>query len=744
MSKPPEPKPTKTKRGLPSAEEIAQFVASSPGVVGKRDIGRAFGIKGNDKILLKKLLKDMADAGTLKPKRKRLIAKGGIPPVAVIEIGGLDHNGDVFGFPVSEDETEINEKIKVLVEGGPGKAPAKGDRVLAKVQAMVGHGPYSHRASVMRLLSDRAGKLLAVFRVVRGEGARLVPVDKKSRHDLYVAKGDENGALNGELVSAEIIRSPSRGLPQARVRERLGSMDDPRNISLIAINQHGIPNSFPDAVVKEAEALGEFTQLGRKDWRDVPLITIDPADARDHDDAVWAEADDDATNAGGFRVIVAIADVAAYVRPGSALDREARLRGNSVYFPDLVVPMLPERISNDLCSLRERELRPALACTMIFDKSGTKRTHRFDRIIMRSAAKLSYQEAQAAIDGKHSDKTEVLLEPVLKPLWAAYRALMKAQDKRSPLQLELPERKIILDEKGSVSKVIVPPRLDAHRLIEEFMIQANVAAAEELEKRKTPLLYRVHENPSPEKLKALSMFLKTVNRELPLGQVIKTSHFNRLLQSVRGEDFERLVHEVVLRSQAQATYKPDNAGHFGLALRRYAHFTSPIRRYADLIVHRALISALGFSDDGLSEFDMANLQETADMISVAERRAMLAERETNDRLVASFLAPQIGATFRGRISGVVGAGLFVNLEDTGADGFVPVSSLGRNYFVYNEVNHSLTAERTGETFQLGDTVEVRLLEAAPIKGGLRFEMVSKGREGKAPPPGRPKSKPRRR
>lgn len=349
---------------------------------------------------------------------------------------------------------------------------------------------------------------------------------------------------------------------------------------------------------------------------------------------------------------------------------------------------------------------------------------------MRSAAKLAYEEAQAAIDGKQSDKTDGLLEPVLKPLWAAYRAVKKAQDLRSPLQLELPERKIILDEKGNVAKVIVPPRLDAHRLIEEFMIQANVAAAEELEKRKVPLLYRVHDNPTQEKLKTLAQFLKTVNRELPLGQVIKTSHFNALLKSVKGEDFEHLVHDVVLRSQAQATYSPQNLGHFGLSLRRYAHFTSPIRRYADLIVHRALITALGAGSDGLSDSDISKLDETAEMIAIAERRAQVAERETNDRLIASYLEPHIGAKFQGKVSGVVGAGLFIVLDTSGADGFVPVSSLGRDYFIYDEVRHSLAGQSTGETFQLGDRVEVKLLEVAPIKGGLRFEMVSEGRAGK--------------
>ncbi len=723
---------------MPSADDIVQFVTNSPGVVGKREIARAFGMKGNDKIALKQLLKDMSNKGTLLNKRKRLINKNGLPPVGVVEVKGADKDGDLFGQFISDEGQD--HAAKILVLSGEGKAPKIGDRVVAKLEALRDHHEYKHVAKVMRVLGPRSAKLLAIYRVVKGKGARLIPVDKKARQEFEVLNADAAGAENGELVAIEITRDRGFGLPAARVRERLGNITDPRNISLIAIHQHGIPNSFPEKVIAEADGLKDFARAGRKDLTAVPLITIDPADARDHDDAVFAEADDADDNQGGYKVIVAIADVAAYVRSGSALDLEARFRGNSVYFPDLVVPMLPEKISNDLCSLREKEIRPAIACFLRFNKNGKKLGHSFARITMRSAAKLAYEEAQAAIDGKQSDKTDGLLEPVLKPLWAAYRAVKKAQDLRSPLQLELPERKIILDDKGSVAKVVVPPRLDAHRLIEEFMIQANVAAAEELEKRKVPLLYRVHDNPTQEKLKTLAQFLKTVNRELPLGQVIKTSHFNALLKSVKGEDFEHLVHDVVLRSQAQATYSPQNLGHFGLSLRRYAHFTSPIRRYADLIVHRALITALGAGDDGLTDADISKLDETAEMIAVAERRAQVAERETNDRLIASYLEPHIGAKFQGKVSGVVGAGLFIVLDTSGADGFVPVSSLGRDYFVYDEVRHSLSGQSTGETFQLGDRVEVKLLEVAPIKGGLRFEMISEGRAGKPQKRGNQKSR----
>jgi ribonuclease R len=483
----------------------------------------------------------------------------------------------------------------------------------------------------------------------------------------------------------------------------------------------------------ESEALKNFNAAGRMDLRKIPLITIDPPDARDHDDAVWAAPDDDPANPGGFQTIVAVADVATYVKPGSALDKEARVRGNSVYFPDRVVPMLPERISNNLCSLREKEDRPALACFMIFDKSGTKKSHRFARAIMRSAAKLSYEEAQAAIDGRPNARTETLVDGVLKPLWRAYAALIKARGKREPLELDLPERKLVLDDKGVIIRVVTPLRLDAHKLIEEFMVQANAAAAEELEARKTPQLYRVHEPPSEEKVRALSLFLKTLDLSLPLGQVMRPKHFNQLLNEVRGKDHQNLVNDVVLRTQAQAIYSPANKGHFGLALRRYSHFTSPIRRYADLIVHRALVSALGLGDDGLSAEDISRLSETADLISDAERRAMAAERETTDRLIAAHLAEQTGAHFRGRIGGVVGAGLFIKLNETGADGFVPVSSLGSDYFVYSDVQHALIGQRTGETYQLGDQVEVKLLEVAPVSGGLRFEMVSNGRQGKPLP-----------
>jgi ribonuclease R len=507
----------------------------------------------------------------------------------------------------------------------------------------------------------------------------------------------------------------------------IGSVASEKAISMIALHAHEIPHVFPAEVLQEAEAVQPVGPENREDWRDLGLITIDPEDARDHDDAVFAFADDDPANPGGYVVIVAIADVAVYVRPGSAMDREALRRGNSVYFPDRVVPMLPERISNDLCSLREGEDRPALAVRMRFSADGNRLEHRFHRILMRSRARLSYSQAQNAVDGSPDGKTRPLLEPVLEPLWSAYRALARGRRAREPLELDLPERKILLHPDGTVDRVVVPERLESHRLIEEFMIQANVAAAESLESARQKLLYRVHDAPSLAKQEALRDFLRTLGHSLARGAELTPKRFNAILRNFAGTEHEQLVNEVVLRTQSQAEYSPYNIGHFGLSLRRYAHFTSPIRRYADLIVHRALIRAFRLGEDGLRPEEEAQLEEIAGLVSTAERRAMVAERETIDRLIALHLAERIGDRFEGRIAGVSRAGLFVRLQQIGADGFVPLSTLRDDYYVHDEAGHMLTGRSSGRGYRLGDVVEVRLAEVAPMAGAMQFEMLSEPR-----------------
>lgn len=742
--------------GLPSEDEILQFVQATPGKVGKREISRQFGIKGAQRIPLKQLLKDMTERGLLERRSRKLQDPTHMPPVIVAEITGQDDDGELVGTPANwpPDSEALPPRILVKMRKAKGHNPAMqppgiGDRVLIRV-ARVNDLEYPYEATVIRRLDSGSRRIIGVFQK-HGNAMQISPVDRKARSDFQVAPGDDNGAVHGELVSAELTKDKAHGLRGARVRERLGKLDDQRNISLIALHEHGIRDAFSPEIEAEVAALKPVSLKGRTDVRQIPLITIDPPDARDHDDAVWAEADPDENNSGGFRVMVAIADVSWYVRPGSELDREARERGNSTYFPDRVVPMLPERISNDLCSLIEKEDRPALAVTMIFDKSGTKRSHSFDRVLMRSHAKLSYEQAQAAIDGNPDEDSAPLVEPVLKPLWAAYAALDKARIKRQPLDLDLPERKVLLAEDGSIDRIITPARFDAHRLIEEFMIQANVCAAEILENKRSPLVYRLHEAPSQEKLTGLREFLQTIGINLAKGQVMKPKDFNRILDQVKGKDTQHTVNEMVLRSQAQAVYSSLDAGHFGLNLRRYAHFTSPIRRYADLLIHRALVSALKLGEGGLSDEDIANLEVTAEVISNAERRSMAAERQTVDRLMAAWLSEHVGGTFRGRISGVTRAGLFVRLNDTGADGFIPASTLLGDYYVHDEAAQALVGERTGETFRLGDTADVRLMEVTPLAGGLRFEMLSDGRKGKPagrkrrPPPNRrpPKRRGRR-
>jgi ribonuclease R len=621
--------------------------------------------------------------------------------------------------------------VRVPRHPRPSEVAGVGDRALLRVEETGDKSdPIRHSGRVIKLIDRARQRVLGIFRASAGGGGRLAPIDKKQLgQELSIPPGADANARDGDLVAVEVAaRRTGYGLPSARVTERLGSLKTERAVSLIAIHAHGIPHLFAPAVLAEAEAAKPATRGRREDWRQLPLVTIDPADAKDHDDAVHAARDPDPGNAGGFVVSVAIADVAHYVRPGSALDREALVRGNSVYFPDRVVPMLPERISNELCSLKPGEDRAALAVRLVVGADGRKRSHSFHRVLMRSAAKLNYVQAQAAVDGWPDDTAGPLLADVLEPLYSAYRTVKRSRDERAPLDLDLPERKIVLTAHNTVDRVMTPERLDSHRLVEEFMILANVAAAETLERARVPLIYRVHDEPDPERVNALREFLQTLDIPLPKAGALRAAQFNRILARVKGRDVEKLVNEVVLRTQAQAEYAAENYGHFGLNLRRYAHFTSPIRRYADLIVHRGLIRALRLGDGALPEQqDAAALGEIGAQISATERRAMKAERETFDRLLAHFLADRIGATFEGHVSGATRAGLFVKLDDTGADGFVPARTIGREYFRYHEDRHALIGERSGLTHRLGDRVAVRLVEAAPLAGALRFELLSEGR-----------------
>jgi len=709
---------------LPSREELLEALARDPDIKGKRDLAKVFGIRGDMRKPFKALLAELEGEGVITRTRKSLRRTAALPAVTVLDIPADADPENLHAYPAQWNEEEGEPPRVAVIQGRDMRVvPGPGDRILARIDAGDGEIPV-YTARAMKILDKPRRAHIGIVRLDM-DGARLIPVDRKAK-EMRIPTGDLGDAQDGDLVEVEVRLSGRLMIPRARVTAVIGNPMSEGAISLIAIHNLEIPFRFPAGVIREAEEAKEATLSGREDWREIPLITIDPADAKDHDDAVYAEPDTDPANEGGHIVYVAIADVAAYVRPGTGLDREAYLRGNSVYFPDRVVPMLPERISNDLCSLREGEARASLAVRMVFDTSGTKRSHSFHRVLMRSAAKLSYQQAQAAIDGKPDDKTGPLLEPILKPLWAAYGAMAAARDRRGPLDLDLPERKIVLDDKGMVKDIRVPERLDAHRLIEEMMIAANVAAAETLEQKRMQLLYRVHDAPSAEKLQALREFLGSLDIAVKKSDAVRPSDFNGILGQARKAGNIEQVSEMVLRSQAQAEYAAENYGHFGLNLDRYAHFTSPIRRYSDLIVHRALVRALGLGDDGLSDNEAIKLPGIAQHISATERRAMLAERETADRLLAQFLAGQIGARFEGRISGVTRSGLFVRLKETGADGFIPASTIGQDYYRYVEERQSMIGERTGEKFTLGDTVTVRLLEVAPLAGAMRFELLSEG------------------
>lgn len=714
---------------IPSKTDILAFIADNPTQAAKRDIARAFGTKGADRVLLKQVLREMEAEGLLAKRRSSYRDAQKLPPVSVLQVEAPDADGDIYARPVDWNDAAPPPRILMTLKSSD-PALGAGDRILARLTATPGE-QHAYEARMIRRIGTNPERILGVYRA-GSDGGRVMPIDKGSSNEFIIPAGATGGAKDGELVEAEQTGPKGRmGLPKAKIVSRLGDPTGPRAVSLIAIHQHGIPDHFPDAVVAEADAAKPASIKGRTDLRQIDLLTIDPVDARDRDDACYVDAHDDGT----FTIWVAIADVAHYVTPGSELDREARNRGNSTYFPDRVVPMLPDTLSGDLCSLHENVDRACLAVAMKVDAHGNKISHEFHRGIMNSIASLNYEQAQAAMDGNPDDKTAPLVETIIKPLYAAYAALAKARVARQPLDLDLPERRIELDEDGKVTAVNFKERLDAHRLIEEFMVLANVCAAETLIAKKTPLLFRVHEEPSPTKLDALREVAEASGLVLAKGQVLKTAHLNRLLAQAQGTDADELINIATLRSMTQAYYNAENFGHFGLALLNYAHFTSPIRRYSDLIVHRALIAAHGWGKDGLSPWDIEHLDETAKQISDTERRSMMAERDTTDRYLAAFLSEHVGAEFGGRISGIAKFGVFVKLDGTGADGMIPIRNLGREYFHYDADTQTLTGSETGHTIGLGQRARVRLVEAAPITGGLIVELLEL--DGRTQPKGSP-------
>ena len=713
---------------FPSRDAVRTFIKESPGRVGKREIIRHFRLGPEHRTALRDLLRDLASAGNVAPAgHRRFTAPGRLPDAMIVEIIGTDPDGDPIArpmeWPADWPRDQRPPRIYMAPEAAGQPALTPGQRVLARIRP---RGKDVFEGRTLKRLDTDGGRIIGVYTARTDRHglpeARIVPTDRRAKAEWLVAATDANGAQDGEVVLAEPLPGQPFGLKPARVVERLGLLGDAASVSLIVIHTHDIPTEFPEAAIAQAEAARGTPLEDRTDLRDLPLVTIDGADARDFDDAVYAEADGN-----GFRLVVAIADVAHYVRPGSPLDRSARLRGNSCYFPDRVVPMLPEALSNGWCSLRPDEERGCLFVEIGIDAQGNKQRHRFGRGLMRSAARLTYEQVQEL----HNAQTETAL-PV-DALYAAYRALLGARQRRGTLDLDLPERQVILNTAGKVEAVIPRARLDSHRLIEEFMVLANVCAAEELERLHKPCVYRVHAPPSEAKLEGLRQFLGSLDLRLPPQGAVTPADLDRVLKAVLGTPEAPMVNEMMLRSQSQAAYDIDNIGHFGLGLPRYAHFTSPIRRYADLLVHRALIAGLKLGPDGMSDAHAGTLEDDCQHITATERRAQLAERDAIDRYLAAFMADKVGTQFAARISGVTRFGLFVTLAESGASGLVPVSSLLDDFWMHDETAQTLTGRRSGISFRLAQEVDVRLSEASPVTGGLLFHIMQGASQGKPRP-----------
>lgn len=693
----------------------------------KRQLSRVLGLRPVQKSQLKSTLVELLNDGKIeKTDRKKYRNKGQLSPVLVVQFHERDIDGELLARPKDGSDAP-------LIRLAPNHANSGSDIIGIGDFALVRLSPDEdgYQARVIKKLDRDQGPVLGVISKDRGQW-RVDSVSRKSRLSFVLRKEDQEKVKDGDLVRVSTLPGRQDGQRRVKLVEHIGSMDQAKSASLLTLAEHGIKEGFSAEEELQANKATAPTLKNRTDLRDLPLITIDPDDARDFDDAVYAEPDTSKNNTDGWIIYVAIADVAVFVTAGSALDNGARKRGNSVYLPDRVVPMLPERLSADLCSLRPLEDRACLMVRMVLDKNGHKLSHEFFRGIMHSKARLTYTQAQNAIDGNADEVAAPILQSILQPLWGAYQALQIARSKRQPLQIETDERKIRVGDNGEITSIDKRQRLDAHRLIEEFMVLANVCAAQTLENAKQPLIYRVHETPDQAKILGLAEFLRSIGLKWSKGQKPTPERFNQLLSQAANTDMQQMVNQMVLRSQMRAIYDTANRGHFGLALDQYAHFTSPIRRYADLTVHRGLIRACKLGNDGSDEKEQVELKAIAEQITATERAAMAAERDAASRYVAAFLSEKVQAKFTARISGVTRFGVFTTLDETGADGLVPIRSLGNEYFNHDEAAHTLIGRDTGGRYKLGMKVELRLIESNPVTGGLIFEMLSEPEAGAKP------------
>lgn len=704
-----------------NTESLLQYIVDMDTPLTKKELAKAFSLKGSDRIVLKECLRELIDAGKIQKTASKTYALANdenIPAVAVFQVIEVTMDGEVFARPIGNVELEAQLPAPIMIETRGKKSCAENDRILVKLKT---HDDGSITGLMMRSLGETITKTICGRAMHTKKGWVIEPVNKSDR-ETYILPNPSDDLIDGHLVEVLLEKEVGQGALKksvARLKSIIGHDDDPRAISLIAMFEKGLNPEFPDDVIAETLDMDVPDVGKREDIRHIPLVTIDGADARDFDDAVYAAPLED----GGFHIIVAIADVSHYVRQGTRLGREAYHRGNSTYFPDRVVPMLPEALSNDLCSLRPKENRACMGFHLYIDDMGKLKKWQPFRGLMRSAARLTYEQVQAAFDGVTDSITDVLIDDVLKPMHAAFLVLEAARARRGALDIDMPERRIVIDDSGTMTGVVLRTRYDSHKMIEEFMILANVAAAEALEAKNAPCIYRIHDQPDSARIDNAANFLEGFGLRLAKGNVPKPDILNSILKKVEGEDHAHLVNEVILRSQSQAVYSADNIGHYGLALTKYAHFTSPIRRYADLIVHRSIIRAYGLGEDGLSDEESVMLGDIADHISKTERNSMEAERSAVDRFTASYLETRTGVEFNGRISGVTKFGLFVRLDENGADGLVPIRSLPDDYYIHDEKAHALIGKRRGRIFRLCAPVRVAIREADRLTGSCILQLV---------------------
>lgn len=710
----------KNDSAVPSMHELMAYLNAQGGGASKRDIARAFHLKGDDRAAVGTLLKTLKAEGKIerdvRSKSYRMRVTGRLPAYCQLEITGQDSMGDLLARPLDWPSEEAMPQV-IIVKNKITPPAGEGDLVHAKVKYI---GNQLYEGEVLRLLAQGNNQLVGVY-----ENGKVFAVDRRITQTFTLLDVPRN-LKNKDLIVFDAPMSRKRE-PVARFIQRIGSADEPFAATLMAIYMHRIPVMFSEQTEKQAAHLSvPPIDEHRMDLQAVPFVTIDGEDARDFDDAVWAQADTSDSNQGGFHVMVGIADVSWYVRGGTALDRDAWTRGNSVYFPDRVIPMLPFELSNGVCSLNPNEPRAALVCEAWLDKNGRKIKHRFVRALIRSARRLTYTEVQDALDHK---QPVIGLENEINVLNDVYKALKKQRLKRGVIEIDVPEREIQLNAAGQVIGIRHRVQTESMKLIEELMIMANVAAAETLEEKGLPTMYRVHDKPSAEKIDLLNTFLKSVHlgQHHLFSEQSTAKDFNAVLAQAEGSRRDFAINEFILRSQSQAVYSPENIGHFGLSLERYAHFTSPIRRYADLMVHRALVKALHLGEGGLTTEEEKTFARTAQHISYTERQAASAEYDADDRYTAAFLKDKVGKKFTGQIISVTSFGVFVRLRPFDAEGFIPMRFLHGDYYEFEKETQRLIGRSTGKVFALGDDIQVILRACDAVTGTVTLQPVSSGK-----------------